>query len=90
MDQDFSKFSEEIYYEEKPFHKNKEIQIKRMFSTSFQKPKSVDLLFSMINSTLLLNVFYRFNLEIWPFYEVFIKSDCCYAPIVILHFFEAT
>lgn len=41
MDQDFSKFSEEIYYEEKPFHKNKEIQIKRMFSTSFQKPKSV-------------------------------------------------
>ena len=41
MDQDFSKFSEEIYYEEKPFHENKEIQIKRMFSTSFQKPKSV-------------------------------------------------
>ena len=75
MDQDFSKFSEEIYYEEKPFHKNKEIQIKRIFSTSFQKPKSVTVrswqeklswfaFFSMINSTLLINVFYSFNLEI--------------------------
>ena len=55
-------------------------------------------LFFMINSSVLLNVFYIVNLEIWAFYEyfnlqvssVFIKSNCCYAPIVILQFFEAT
>ena len=55
-------------------------------------------LFLMINSSVLLNVFYIVNLEIWAFSEyfnlqvssVFIKSNCCYAPIVLLHFFEAT
>ena len=48
----------------------------------------------MIESIVLLNVIYRVYLEIWPFYEYFnlqvssffIKSSCCYAPIVILHF----
>ena len=47
----------------------------------------------MIESIVLLNVIYRVYLEIWPFYEYFnlqvssffIKSNCCYAPIVILH-----
>ena len=55
-------------------------------------------LFFMINSSVLLNVFYIVNLEIWAFYKyfnlqvssVFINSNCCYTPIVILHFFEAT
>ena len=55
-------------------------------------------LFFMINNSVLLNVFYIANIEIWAFYEyfnlqvssVFIKSNSCYAPIVILHFFEAT
>ena len=52
-------------------------------------------LFFMMNSSVLLNVFYSVDLEIWPSYECFnlqvssffIKSYCCYAPIVILHFF---
>ena len=113
MDKGISNFSDEIYYERKLFCKNNEIQIKRMFSTAFEKPKSarslkekwikylkgfsIELicLFFMINSSVLLNVFYSVDLEIWPSYECFnlqvssffIKSYCCYAPIVILHFF---
>ena len=49
----------------------------------------------MIESIVLLNVIYRVYLEIWPFYEYFnlqvssffIKSNCCYALINILHSF---
>ena len=49
----------------------------------------------MIDIILLLKVFDRVNLEILPFYEhfdlqvssFFIKSNCCYALIVILHIF---
>ena len=41
MNKGISNFSEEIYYEGKLFRKNNEIQIKRMFSTAFEKPKSL-------------------------------------------------
>ena len=41
MDKGISNFSEVIYYEGKIFHKNNEIHIKRMFSTAFEKPKSL-------------------------------------------------
>ena len=41
MDKDFSTFSDEIFYKRNPFAKNNKIQIKRMFSTSFEKLKSL-------------------------------------------------
>ena len=41
MDKDFSTFSDEIYYKRNPFAKNNKIQIKKMFSTSFEKLKSL-------------------------------------------------
>ena len=41
MDKGISNFSEEIYYGGKRFCKNSEIHIKRMFSTAFEKPKSL-------------------------------------------------
>ena len=41
VDKGISNFSEEIYYEGKHFRKNNEIHIKRMFSTAFEKPKSL-------------------------------------------------
>ena len=52
-------------------------------------------LFFMIDIILLLKVFDGVNLEILPFYEYFnlqvssffIKSNCCYALINILHSF---
>ena len=113
MDKGISNFSEEIYYEGKHFRKNNEIHIKRMFSTAFEKPKSLTArslkkrwikylqgfeFFFMINSIVLLNVFYSVNLEKWPFTNILIYkfhlfyqkqlllcTNCYFAP-----FFEAT
>ena len=53
------------------------------------------VLYYLMYFTVLLNVFYSVNFEIWPFYEYFnlqvssffINSNCCYASIVILCFF---
>ena len=41
MDKGISNSSEGIYYEGKHFRKNNEIHIKRMFSTAFEKAKSL-------------------------------------------------
>ena len=41
MDKGILNFSEEIYYGGERFCKNNEIHIKKMFSTAFEKPKSL-------------------------------------------------